>query len=257
MGAYRIGRIQEPWVQMTPPIRGGLYRKIGDDNGEEQEEDHSTASGSSEDDEGASIGSALTSLNSSSTSLEIVEKDEWEGLDLNHNKHNKSVHNSSSIESRNYATNLTNRRPTTDAKPDPPIGHYDPLTAKAMQAEIDKDLNRYPSLDAATQRNITLKYQALHQRVKDEGYYDCRYSEYGKELIRYISIFTIFILALRAQWFLTAACFLGLFWVRLSLRNLPSFSMKLQEWLFLADDGDKLASNHVHSPRRRSSGHHP
>lgn len=31
MNKYRIGRIAEPWVNLTPPIRGGIYRDNTED----------------------------------------------------------------------------------------------------------------------------------------------------------------------------------------------------------------------------------
>ena len=95
----------------------------------------------------------------------------------------------------------------------PPYASADIYASIAVQKEIDDDIRNYPSLDLKTQRDITLKYQALHQRVKDEGFYDCRYTEYGKELIRYSLLFAIFFTALRCEWYLTSAAFLGLFWV--------------------------------------------
>lgn len=85
-------------------------------------------------------------------------------------------------------------------------------TAKAVQAELDADLAKYPSIDAATQRSITLKFRALHQRVHDEGYYKCRYGEYGKEMIRYSALFGLFIFFLNRGWYLVSAISLGLFW---------------------------------------------
>ena len=214
MGAYRIGRIDEPWVQLTPPIRGGDYRRIIDGEAEEK-----TTSSSSEDDEN-SEGSTPASLNSSSTSLEVLETT----VDDRGHKSQRSYSDSL----RNDGKNIYNRK-VARAKNNEKIGHYEPVTAEAIQAEIDSDLKDYPSIDAATQRNITLKYQALHQRVKDEGYYDCRYTEYGKELIRYVSIFALFIISLRAEWYMTSACFLGLFWVSIYflrvLKETPGWSL--------------------------------
>jgi delta8-fatty-acid desaturase len=84
--------------------------------------------------------------------------------------------------------------------------------ATAVQKEIDFDTARYPSLDPDTQRDIAVKFQALHQRVKDEDFYQCRFIEYGKEMIRYTALFTIFVFTLNNGWYMVSACFLGLFW---------------------------------------------
>jgi delta8-fatty-acid desaturase len=84
--------------------------------------------------------------------------------------------------------------------------------ANTVQQEIDADLAKYPSLDFDTQREIALKFKALHERVKAEGYYQCRYIEYGKEMVRYSALFAMFIFTLKQEWYFVSACFLGLFW---------------------------------------------
>jgi delta8-fatty-acid desaturase len=84
---------------------------------------------------------------------------------------------------------------------------------RECQDEVNQGVRDYPSLDAATQRAITKRYQALHERVKNEGYYDCRYVEYGKEFLRYSFLFGCFFGLLQAGWYIPSACFLGAFWV--------------------------------------------
>jgi delta8-fatty-acid desaturase len=58
-----------------------------------------------------------------------------------------------------------------------------------------------------------LEYRALHQQIKDEGLYQCRYSEYGKECIRYAAFFGAFLYLLHIQWYMSSAVMLGVFWV--------------------------------------------
>lgn len=85
-------------------------------------------------------------------------------------------------------------------------------TAGRVQHQIDEDLFKYPSVDGVTQQSIAKRFQALHQRVRDDGYYDCQYSEYGKEMIRYTTLFALFAICLSRGWYFVSACFLGLFW---------------------------------------------
>ena len=87
-------------------------------------------------------------------------------------------------------------------------------TSGAVQTEIDMGISQSPSLDAQTQQHLTAKYRALARRVQSEGFYECPYIEYGKETVRYFTLFTCFLACLRSEWYLTSACFLGLFWVR-------------------------------------------
>lgn len=75
------------------------------------------------------------------------------------------------------------------------------------------DAEGFPSLDTEVQEEVARKYRALHQRVHDEGLYDCRYLEYGKEMCRYSALFALFLYTLRAEWYMTSAACLGLFWV--------------------------------------------
>ncbi|KAF5693053.1 delta-5 delta-6 fatty acid desaturase [Fusarium globosum] len=78
--------------------------------------------------------------------------------------------------------------------------------------EIQNDLETYPSLDTRVQDEIARKYQLLHQRIHDEGLYQCPYVEYGKEMMRYTTLFTLFGVLFYNQWYITSAVFLGLFW---------------------------------------------
>ena len=89
-----------------------------------------------------------------------------------------------------------------------------------VKQALDHDLDQYPSLDASTQRAIVEKYRALHQKIKAEGYYDCQYRHYAKEMGRYLCIFAAFFVALNYEWFITSAALLGLFWVYQTLLHL-------------------------------------
>lgn len=228
MNKYRIGRIDGPtWVNFTPPIRGGIYRdniEAAEDGPDDEDSEDASSSWSSR----------LESLNSSTTSIDsftngdvcpsaMMSNFSKKGLDL----YSSSVHQDRATErwdqSLNAQINDHQRLSPND------------YTSAAVQKAIDNDVRDNPSLDAETQRNITLKYQVLHQRVKDEGFYDCHYIEYGKEVIRYTLLFSVFLTFLRAEWYLTSACFLGLFWVR-SIISLNGFQH--------ADP--PTASDHVH-----------
>lgn len=83
----------------------------------------------------------------------------------------------------------------------------------AVLREMVTEAQNYPSLDPKVQEEIARKYQLLHERVQDAGLYECPYIEYGKEMMRYSTLFTLFLVALRYEWYMTSAVFLGLFWV--------------------------------------------
>jgi delta8-fatty-acid desaturase len=124
-------------------------------------------------------------------------------------------------------------RPATDPEKLPLIQSEDEVETPAISAaeekkryreqyaieqeerEIEEGLRDNPSLDVETQKVIVQNYRALHQQFKDEGLYQCRYSEYAKESIRYGLLFAAFGGFLYIKWYMTSAVFLGLFWVRL------------------------------------------
>lgn len=207
MNKYRIGRIAaEHWVNFTPPIRGGIYRD--DTEAAQYKPDNEDG-----DDTGSYWSSSQESLNSSTTSLDsITSGDVSHSSDIiNSHFHKRVDHYSSSI-TQDRTKERMDTSSNTQLNDHQRLSSKD-YTSSAVQEAIDNDIRDNPSLDAETQREITLKYQILHQRVKDEGFYDCHYIEYGKEIIRYTLLFSLFLACLRAEWYLTSACFLGLFWV--------------------------------------------
>ncbi|TKA75245.1 hypothetical protein B0A49_05545, partial [Cryomyces minteri] len=172
MSKYCIGRIEGSWTNFTPPIRGGTFRPIEENDTSSEEDD---------------FGSNTSSLSESSAT---------------------------SFESNASATMKRTQARTSDSDAESEARHLsaETYTERTMQKELLKDLRDYPSLSPETQRSITRKYQQLHQTAKDEGFYDCPYIEYGKEIARYSTLFAVFIVALRAEWYITSAVFLGLFW---------------------------------------------
>ncbi|KAK3696618.1 hypothetical protein LTR37_017871 [Vermiconidia calcicola] len=183
MRHYRIGRVDGVWENLIPPIQGGVYHLHA-------KEEHTHKPTSSPHD------SAYES-DGSSDCVDITEL-EWENI--------KEV-------SKNmpHRTNAGVQRHNTERDAQSLMSPEDYTTAEMQQA-LENDLAKYPSLDAATQGDIAAKFQLLHQRVRDEGFYDCRYVEYYKEMARYATLFALFAFCLSRSWYFVSACFLGLFW---------------------------------------------
>src|SRR5690606_26161093 len=70
---------------------------------------------------------------------------------------------------------------------------------------ISLDLEKYPAQDEATQAAIVAKYRALHQRIRDEGLYQCNYWAYAVECCRYVSLFALMLVCIRYGWYTTGA----------------------------------------------------
>lgn len=183
MYRYSIGVLVEPWENKVPPIRGGVFRDPDEKTFSDSDTDLSDASTMCAESTGSEYESDVDSL----TLRGKVTNDQ----DGKHSQANRS---------------------TPMSKSDIAVEAY---IRKTIQSEIDDDMADYPSLDPDTQRIIEAKYRALHQRVKDEGFYQCHYGEYAKELTRYLSIFAMFLTALYHGWYCTSAALLGLFWVSL------------------------------------------
>ena len=97
----------------------------------------------------------------------------------------------------------------------PTIPKMSVLDARTQQ-EIDLDKAKYPSLDPQTQANIVEKYRDLEKRIDAEGLYQCRYSSYGIEALRYTFLFVSFLYLLRSGWYITSAIPLGCLWHQLA-----------------------------------------
>ena len=185
MHLYQIGRVVEPWTNFRPPIQGGIFQVQPDSDDSEVSDDDL---------------SDASTINALSATSSVSEESFDEGCRRRRDGQSSTKSPKDSAWSQAYV-------------------------AKLMQGEVDDNVRDYPSLDADTQRSIDLKFQALHQRVKDEGYYVCHFSEYMKELSRYAFLFACFLVTLRTGWYLTSAACLGLFWV---CTCFPRFSTREQ-----------------------------
>lgn len=186
---FRIGLIDGEWTNFVPPIQGGVFRRAIE-NGQE-------------------------------TKTSLLDDDASNGTSVSRRLHVASC-TSEELQADPVATDQTavcsEKIEETDI-PEPQATkgwklEYDPdsYTAIAVQQAIDADVARYPSLDADTQRNIAIKFRALHQRVHDEGYYECSFSNYATEVLRYLALFGLFLTLLHYEWYILSAVALGIFW---------------------------------------------
>lgn len=199
MKAFRIGRkATGPWVNMRPPIRGGVFRsmsatpdavseKCGDNVSVDSVSDGESTQDSGSEDAVAEEQRAYLSLAREPSTLRnrspqpvAVTIDQTQ-LDEKHARDGKDMSPESFVK-------------------------------WVMEQDIDDAERQYPSVDVAVQQEIITKYRELHQQVIDQGLYQCRYIEYGKEMTRYTTLFVLFLVALHYGWYTTSAAFLGVFW---------------------------------------------
>jgi delta8-fatty-acid desaturase len=197
MDKYRIGRIEGRWTNFIPPIQGGKFRKAteGGDDDVEQELEETTGP--------ASNPSSYPSSRSASPVFDVLE------------------HNNSGLRARpGHGSTKSRTESVTSASSVSSEEHYQLSDGMAFlesetRKEISLDLERYPPLDPEVQDEIIVKYRALHERIKAEGLFDCNYTAYGIECIRYTLLFASFLLFLRWEWYIPSAICLGGFWHQL------------------------------------------
>lgn len=195
MRAYRIGKISGQWENFTPPIQGGVFRS------QEEQDAASVALAALGKTASTGYDSAYVSDESSNSSGSV---EGIEDTQMRQRSTSRKVIGGAGIASIHDAA-------FTKAAQEG-LSDKETYIANSIQHNIDADLDKYPSLDAATQREIAVKFGALHERVRNEGYYDLRPIEYAKEMLRYTALFVAFVTLLKTGWYFFAACFLGLFW---------------------------------------------
>jgi delta8-fatty-acid desaturase len=194
MKRYRIGKVLKQWENMKPPVQGGVYHMLGEEEADALPDNASIVTGHDEQVSDMVCGAASDSSSIDSLVKQSANRGPMRGED------HVLGHVDNTLNFVNKISDVNGVQ--TPAK----------YVANAVQEEINFDTARYPSLDPDMQRNIAIKFQALHQRVKDEGFYQCRFIEYGKEMVRYTALFTLFVFTLNNGWYMVSACFLGLFW---------------------------------------------
>ncbi|KAH7073750.1 fatty acid desaturase-domain-containing protein [Paraphoma chrysanthemicola] len=191
MKQYRVGRVELPWANLEPPIRSPDYyinlelRKkgktvaLGSDRRSKKSIDLGSAA--------AVIGKKLSSTGTCVCRTAVSPRIDVEKLPL------------SETDPLNTAQEKIRNRER----------HAIDLEKK----EIEQGLKENPlAQNVEAQQAILLDYRALHEQIKQEGLYQCRYSCYAKECVRYGILFAAFAWLLYIKWYMTSSIFLGLFW---------------------------------------------
>lgn len=181
MSKFQIGRIEGRWTNFLPPIQGGEFRPLIEDDINEED----------------LVSSELSSEEISVPPSPIFEAED-ERLGLRRRLSVSTI--SSAVDAIPPPTETKPRAYVIDAR---------------TQEEIELDASKYPPLDAEHQEYITKKYRELHQRIRAAGLYNCNYTAYAIEISRYTLFFGLFIFFLRQSWFCLSAFFLGCFWHQL------------------------------------------
>lgn len=124
------------------------------------------------------------------------------------------------LSSRNTSSRAVHAAPTSTAGRSFQTNSSMPMRTSTAACrtprKVPHDLSLYPSLDHVTQADVIVQYRQLDQRLRDIGLYDCDYSAYLFETLRYIGLGLLSYLSLRTGWFATSGIFLGMLWHQLS-----------------------------------------
>ncbi|KAL5116644.1 hypothetical protein ACEQ8H_005393 [Pleosporales sp. CAS-2024a] len=197
MTKHRIGRVELPWTNLVPPIRSQDYypnlekRKLRKESfGSSHSHGEKSRRGRSVD-----LGSAAVLV----------------GKKLIGNDSCVSRHASIPAEISEVPAVPIVERSTHDMAREK-MAHREQYAIQQEQREREEGWRDNPSIDPETQRAIILEYRALHEQFKREGLYQCPYSAYAWESLRYVALFAAFGYFLHIKWYITSAMFLGLFW---------------------------------------------
>lgn len=224
-----------PWINMTPPIRGGVYRMPSTPTLDPEDLDAASCT--------SSAGRSLPPLDEG---IDVLDR-----LDASPPAFRRRATNSGP--SGTLGKRLSSPAPSTltdldsgydgdsDGRASVVSDELDKTglmtrpgrmcptayTELALHDNVEKDLRDYPSLDPTVQQGIVNRYRQLHQQVRDEGLYKCNYTGYAKEMVRYTILFALFATTMYHGWYYTSAVFLGLFWVRVLVPAAPAASRAL------------------------------
>lgn len=176
---YRIGRIEGSWTNFIPPIQGGVYRSRLD-----------IEAASSKD----------SSPSASRPPSPVFDDDD----------HVPSLRRRVGDNTKDARAESVTSASSTEEVMDG-MSYLDTVTREY----ISLDLEKYPSPDEATQAKIIEKYRLLHQRIWDEGLYECNYWAYAIECCRYTLLFCLMCVCLYFEQYFLGAFFLGAMWHQL------------------------------------------
>ncbi|KAI1090485.1 fatty acid desaturase [Rostrohypoxylon terebratum] len=185
MNKYRIGRIEGRWTNFIPPIQGGRFRPLADN--EDAEDDNE------ECDQNSTESSSLLSSRDASPVFDNAETA-------------RKRHVGDGLRGPASTSSVSSAEPDDDG-----MTYLNTITKE----KTTLDLEKYPSLDFATQDSIVAKYRDLDQRIRAEGLYKCNYGAYAIEVTRYSILFGLSFLFLHWGWYVPSAVCLGAFWHQL------------------------------------------
>lgn len=180
MQRYVIGRVHGTWENFLPPIQGGAFRPL--------------VSKHDDDDEALYAEDDVDSSGKSTPPSSIFDNEEsGDEVRLRRTGNDTPISRASSLSS---------------SEPEEQFSSAEASIAHA----ISSDTSKYPRLDKRSQEEVVAKYRQLDERLRSEGLYQCPYSAYAREFVRYSILFAFFMTTLHYSYYILSGLFLGLLW---------------------------------------------
>lgn len=226
---WKIGEINYYWENLLPPIQGAVYPynevKVNKESTLESKIDESSDASDYE----------LVSSASSSNSIDLSEaksslpksKNEtagsYKGLGYPKGYVEPKVAQNISV------IDLTNKDEIFPISADQTIIDPKLLVTNYDNTLSQKDILSLPALDYKTQQMLRDKYNELHEIVINNGFYQCHYFLYVRELIKIGSLFLYSFSFFKLGYLKLSAFFMGMAW---------------QQMTFIAHDAGHVSITH-------------
>ena len=193
MQRFAIGKVESPWINFTPPIQGGSFKPLDEQSGLDKEE---------------KVVEESSSSNNSGALTPVFDTAQFSGK-CNGDRRHSAATSISSASSVSIISNL-------NVAPELMVGEEEICEDERddRSEALPRD-HQYPSLDLATQNDVAEKYRILNDQIYKQGLYNCSYTSYLIEVLRYSILLMAFILLLRSGHVYLSAVSLGLLWHQL------------------------------------------
>ncbi|KAE8334955.1 hypothetical protein BDV24DRAFT_144785 [Aspergillus arachidicola] len=180
MQKYVIGTVNGRWENFLPPIQGGIFRPLVSKDVDDE------TRGAEED---------ISSSEKSTPPSPVFDPEE----------------KGDGVRRRRAGSETPISRASSVFSSEPELAPFESAEASIAHA-ISSDLSKYPRLDQRSQDEVVSKYRQLDAKLQSEGLYDCPYSSYAVEFVRYSVLCALFLISLHYSYYALSGFFLGLLW---------------------------------------------
>nr|QDH43442.1 fatty acid/sphingolipid desaturase [Metschnikowia australis] len=194
---WKIGEIDTPWKNLLPPIQGAVYpsdlkrAKAFDSLGDKLDSSSPIVSDDASSETSIELDEVNPKLHQAGSSLGFVKPVIPQNIEY---------------------VNASNKEQLFPIAGTGAIVDPKELMSQFENGLVREELLRLPDLDYGTQHQIREKYEKLHATVIKNGFYNCHYSNYVREVVKIASLFLYSFSFLRLGYYFLSALFMGTAW---------------------------------------------